>query len=72
MERLTLNISGMSCGHCVGRVTSALKSVAGLKIEEVQVGLATVTYDPGATSPEQIAGAVADAGYDALPAGQAA
>lgn len=72
MERLTVNISGMSCGHCVRSVTNALKGVDGVTLESVAVGSATVAYDPGVTSVEQITRAVEEAGYDARPATQTA
>lgn len=72
MKQLALKISGMSCGHCVGRVTNALSSVAGVEVENVEIGSATVAYDPGVTSAEKISAAVAAAGYNAQPAGQAA
>lgn len=68
MERLALTIDGMSCGHCVAAVTKALTSVGGVRIENVAVGSATVAYDPNATNPRDIADAVADAGYEAVPA----
>ena len=72
MERLTLNISGMTCGHCVAAVTRALKGVAGVDVEKVETGSAVLTYNPESTSLKQIEAAVADAGYIAQPAGQAA
>ena len=72
MERTTLNISGMSCGHCVGRVTRALASIGGIEVEDVKIGSATIGYDPAATSPARIAEVVTAAGYDAQPAGQSA
>ncbi len=72
MVQLTLSISGMTCGHCAGRVTSALNSVAGVEIENVTIGSATVVYDPNLTSPAQILAAVTGAGYTAQPAGYAA
>lgn len=71
MERMTLKISGMTCGHCVGRVTTALKSVDGVEIENVKVGSAMVSYNPTTTSPAQIAAAVENVGYEAQPVGQA-
>ncbi len=71
MKQLTLSISGMSCGHCVGQVRNALKSIAGVESEDIKIGSATVAYDPATTSPEQIAAAVSHAGYEAQPAGQA-
>lgn len=67
MERTTLNITGMSCGHCVGAVTKALKAVEGAEVEHVTVGSATVAYDPARTSPDQLAAAVEDAGYEVRP-----
>jgi len=72
MERLNLNITGMSCGHCVSAVTEALAELGGVQVEKVAIGSATVTYDPGATTPDQITQAVEDAGYQAQPAGSAA
>jgi copper chaperone len=70
MERLTLNISGMSCGHCVARVTGALQGLDGVDVQNVQIGAATVAYDPARTTAGQIERAVEDAGYDAQPAGE--
>jgi copper chaperone len=72
MERLKMDIEGMSCGHCVHAVTKALKELDGVAVENVSVGSATVSYDPGVTSVEQITRAVEDAGYDARPAHQTA
>jgi copper chaperone len=64
MERLTMKVEGMSCGHCVHAVTNALKNVEGVTVETVAIGSATVSYDPAATSVEQITRAVEDAGYE--------
>ena len=68
MERLGMKIQGMSCGHCVGAVTGALKKVDGVTVDEVKIGSATVSYDPARTSPAAIAQAIEDAGYQARPA----
>lgn len=62
----------MSCGHRVGAVTKALRSVDGVEVDDVKVGSATVSYDPTVTSPAQIADAVGNAGYETQPAEQAA
>ena len=72
MERLTMNIAGMSCGHCVRAVTNALRELDGVQVETVAVGAATVAYDPTATSPEQITQTIDDAGYEARPASRGA
>jgi copper chaperone len=63
MDRLTMKIDGMSCGHCVGSVTNALEALDGVDVEHVSIGEATVAYDPGATSPATITQAVEDEGY---------
>jgi copper chaperone CopZ len=66
MNRATLEIDGMSCGHCVASVKNALEKLSGVAVERVAVGTATVAYDPAVVSPEQIATAVTDAGYEAV------
>lgn len=63
MERMTLKIDGMTCGHCVAQVTKALKEVDGVDVEQVKVGTATVSFDPASTSTERITQAVEDQGY---------
>jgi copper chaperone len=68
MNRITMNIGGMSCGHCVGAVTKALKSLDGVDVEQVAIGKATVSYDPSATSPERIVWVLTDEGYAVIPA----
>ena len=66
MDRITMKIDGMSCGHCVSAVDKALKNLDGVKVESVGIGNATVSYDPSAVSAEQIADAVTDEGYAVL------
>ncbi|HEU4799119.1 MAG TPA: heavy-metal-associated domain-containing protein [Gemmatimonadales bacterium] len=68
MNRTTLKIDGMSCGHCVAAVTKALEDVEGVTIENVSIGAATVAYDPAVASPEKLAEAVSEAGYTATTA----
>jgi len=63
MTQLTMKISGMSCGHCVGAVKKALQGVEGVAVDEVVIGSATVSYDPAATSADTIKRAVEDEGY---------
>ena len=66
MERITLSIDGMTCGHCVRSVDNALKELAGVTVEQVKVGQATVSFDPAATTRSQITQAVEDEGYAVL------
>jgi copper chaperone CopZ len=68
MEKLTLAIDGMSCGHCVARVKQTLSAAAGVHVSDVSIGSAAVTYDPEATTPEKITSVVRAAGYPARAA----
>lgn len=67
MARTTLNVSGMTCTHCVHSVQTALEQLAGVRSARVDLehGRATVDYDDGKTSPREMTTAVADAGYQA-------
>ena len=69
MQHLTMAISGMSCGSCVGAVRRALDAVPGAHADTVAVGSATISYDDTRTSPETIAQAVREAGYEPLAGG---
>jgi copper chaperone len=63
MERITMKIEGMTCGHCVASINNALKSIDGVQVDNVRVGSAAVAYDPARTSSEAIAQTIADEGY---------
>jgi copper chaperone len=65
MEMLTLAIDGMSCGHCVARVTQTLAAAAGVQVHDVSIGSASLAYDAAISTPETIAAAVSAAGYPA-------
>ena len=67
MEHLTLTIEGMSCGHCLNAVRSALGREPGVQVESVQMGRATVAFDPAVSSAAKIAAAVKNVGYRAEP-----
>jgi copper chaperone len=66
METTTLTIGGMSCGHCVKAVEAALGGVEGVRVRSVEVGTATVSYDPALAGPERLAAAVEEEGYEVL------
>jgi copper chaperone CopZ len=42
LAEMTLAIEGMSCNHCVNRVTKALQAVPGARVKSVVVGQAVV------------------------------
>ncbi len=65
MAEFTLRIDEMHCGACIGRVSHALASTEGIKVEEVRLGSARLSsaLDP---APVDLAVAVlAKAGYAA-------
>ena len=70
MERLTLAIDGMSCGHCVGAVKRALADIEGVRVEQIAIGSATVEFDPARASAERVTTAIEDAGYQASVVGR--
>lgn len=60
-----LNISGMSCEHCVGAVRDALSQVPGVdKVVEVNLDRAEAIVE-GEPDTGQLVAAVAAAGYEA-------
>lgn len=63
MERLTLTIEGMSCGHCVAAVKQALEAVDGVDVQNVSIGQALVAVPDDQRSLESVKDAVEDAGY---------
>ena len=63
MERVTIQIDGMSCGHCVAAVGRALRAIPRVDVEEVVLGSATIAYDPDAASLDRIHAAVRAEGY---------
>jgi copper chaperone CopZ len=65
MERLALAIGGMSCGHCVARVSKALQELPGVTVERVEVGSARLDFDATRVSPQRILEAVDELGFQA-------
>ncbi len=72
-ETCTLDLQGMHCASCVGRIEPSLKKVAG--VADANVNLATnrasVTYDPAQASLAAVVAAVEKAGYGATPVADA-
>lgn len=68
MKQLKLEVSGMSCGHCVGAVRDALAGVPGVKVDDVRIGSASVTIDETKAKVSDVVDAVSDAGYEATEA----
>lgn len=65
MKELKLEVSGMSCGHCVKAVREALAAVPGVDRADVAIGSATVQFDDSRTTVGKLVDAVSEAGYEA-------
>ncbi|MGG3888049.1 copper chaperone CopZ [Metabacillus fastidiosus] len=66
MKNITLNVSGMSCGHCVKAIEGAVGKLDGISSVEVhlETGKVDVVYDEVKVNPEAIKEVIDDQGYD--------
>ncbi|UII56275.1 copper chaperone CopZ [Cytobacillus spongiae] len=66
MEKTTLTVSGMSCGHCVKAVEGAVGEVEGVSSVKVRLdeGKVDVEFDTSKVSLEAIKEVIDDQGYD--------
>lgn len=64
---ITVNVSGMTCGHCVSSVTEELTELKGVENVAINLnkgGTSEVTITSSLTlDPAEISEAVAEAGY---------
>ena len=67
MDRVVINVTGMSCERCLKSVSDALGRLPGVVQVEVSLaaGQAVVTCDPLLVSPAELSGAIEEAGFDA-------
>ena len=66
MTQKTLSITGMSCGHCVTHVKTALEGVDGVDSAEVSLDANSATVMASTeVLDDALIGAVKAAGYDA-------
>ncbi|KAB8129003.1 copper chaperone CopZ [Gracilibacillus oryzae] len=65
MEK-TLNVQGMTCGHCKMSVEGALKELDGVSAAEVnlEAGSVDVTYDESKVTVAAMKEAIEEQGYD--------
>jgi copper chaperone len=70
MEQMVIRIQGMSCGGCVDGVRNALTRLPGVQVRHVEVGSATVEYDPNVTGPESLRRAITNAGFEPQEVGR--
>ena len=66
MEKVTLNVKGMSCGHCINAIESSVGELSGVSKVTVNLsdGKVDVEYNPTEVSLDAIKETVDDQGYD--------
>ncbi len=62
-KNLRLVIDGMTCGHCVTAVSTALTSLPSVKVQDVTIGSADVAFDPDKVSVARMLDVVTNEGY---------
>ncbi len=63
MVTTELQITGMSCGHCINAVRKELGKIPGVHVLDVQIGSARVSYDPKLVNEKALEAAITEAGY---------
>ncbi|KAB2333504.1 copper chaperone CopZ [Bacillus mesophilum] len=68
MEYITLQASGMSCGHCVKAIEDSVGELPGVSKVKVHLesGKVEVEYDPASVTLNKIKAAIDEQGYDVL------
>jgi len=66
MDNITLNVSGMSCEHCVKAVNNALSAISGVKNIAVSLkdGKVSFSHDPAQAPLDAIKAAITEEGYE--------
>jgi Cu+-exporting ATPase len=66
-SELTIPVQGMTCAACSARVQRTLERTPGVNVANVNLmtASATVSYDPGITTPERLVDAIRGTGYGA-------
>lgn len=66
MEQITLQVQGMSCGHCVNSIEGSVGNLNGVKSVKVHLDSSTidVEFDPKTVSLEEIKNEIEEQGYD--------
>jgi copper chaperone len=66
VEKVTLNVTGMSCGHCVKAVEGSVGELEGVNSVKVnlEAGTVDVEYNNDAVTLDKIKETIDDQGYD--------
>jgi copper chaperone len=68
MEKLTLQVDGMSCEHCKNAVTKAVSALPGVSSVDVDLKAKTVTvqHDPSLATLEKIKAEIQELDYEVV------
>ena len=64
MSQVTLQVSGMSCQHCVNSIEKALKELGADGSVDLKGNSVTVAYDESKISLDKVKEAIEEQGYD--------
>ena len=66
MEKVTLNVQGMSCGHCVKSIEGSVGELSGVSNVKVYLekGTVDVEYHSNEVTLEKIKETIDDQGYE--------
>jgi copper chaperone len=66
MEKMTLNVTGMSCGHCVNSIEGSVGELSGVTAVKVNLdtGTVNVEFNPNEVTLDKIKDTIDDQGYD--------
>lgn len=66
MEKVTLNVQGMSCGHCVNSIEGSVGELNGVSKVKVNLenGTVDVEFNDKEVTLEKIKETIDDQGYD--------
>lgn len=69
MEKAIIKVDGMSCGHCVKAIETAVSALPGVTAVAADLAAKTVTveYDPALAPLEKIKDEIEEQGYDVMP-----
>ncbi len=66
MEKITLNVEGMSCGHCVKAIEGSVGKLTGINLVKVNLdsGTVDVEYNLSEVTIDTIKETIDDQGYE--------
>lgn len=66
MNKITLNVEGMTCEHCEKRVTDALMSASGIKKVKAKAkkNIVEIKFDESQVSEDTIKSIIKETGYE--------